>query len=156
MKAIRVVAATCVALAGAAALHASGPIAVYARVEKVARIIEPGAPELQRIQISGVFSIAAPDYANTFLPPARGYLYYVLPSSPTNRQAALSEWDDLKAVAGTGQIVAFGAQWQGTPRLRPADQRPESPDPYTLNVGIRKINGNTDYAPVRALIDFKP
>ena len=144
-----------VAVTGAVAVHASGPIAVYARVDKV--VIEPNADAAPgTVQIWGVFSVAKPKNANDFLPASRGYLYYALPSMPGYRQVALQEWNDLKAVAGTNQIVAFGSQLYGTPTVRKGDERPQSPDEYSLNFGIRKISGQTGHAPVRAILDFKP
>src|SRR2546426_1969292 len=155
MRAIRFVGAALLAAASVVAIHASGPIAVYARVDKV--VIEPNADAAPgTVQIWGVFSVAKPKNANDFLPAARGYLYYALPSTPGYRQIALQEWNDLKAIAGTNQIVAFGSQFQGTPTVRNADERAQSPDPYSLNFGIRKINGQTGNAPVRAILDFKP
>jgi len=155
MKAIRLVGAAMLAAASVVAIHASGPIAVYARVDKV--VIEPNVDaEHGTTQIWGVFSVAKPKNANDFLPAARGYLYYGLPSTPGYRQVALQEWNDLKAIAGTNQIVAFGSQLYGTPTVRKSDERAESPDTYSLNFGIRMISGHTSNAPVRAILDFKP
>jgi hypothetical protein len=76
-------------------------------------------------------------------------------ANDTDMQTARDEFHDLKTVAGTGDIYAFGAQWKGVPTVHPTDQKPASPDVFTLNVGIRKINGNTDFAPIKALRDFK-
>jgi len=155
MKAIRMVGAAILTAASVVAIHASGPIAVYARVDRV--VIEPN-PDAARgtIQIWGVFSVAKPKNANDFLPASRGYLYYTLPSMPGYRQVALQEWNDLKVIAGTNQIVAFGSQFYGTPRVREDDEQPLSPDEYSLNFGIRKISGQTGSAPVRAILGFKP
>src|SRR5262249_18271010 len=41
--------------------------------------------------------------------PHRGYLYFKLPAAIPAQAAALKEWADLKAVAGTGQPVMFGS-----------------------------------------------
>jgi len=156
MKSIRLVGATLLTLAGVVAsgvVHASDMVGVYGRVDKV--VMEPHDQAPQRIQVWGVFALASPDNGNDYLPAARGYLYYTLPS---NAGMALKEWNDLKAVAGTGQIVAFGSRWSTSikrARLRKPDERPESPDEYWMNVGLHKIT-RTDYAPVRAIIDFKP
>ena len=157
MKPIRLVGAGVLMLAGAvggSVVHASDMIGVYGRVDKV--VMEPNDQAPQRIQVWGVFAMASPENGNDYLPPARGYLYYTLPSSA---QLALKEWADLKAVAGTGQIVAFGTRFHSSPRrvrLRNAEERPESPDAYAMDIGLRKITGRTDYAPVRAITDFKP
>ena len=143
-----------VMLMSAVAVQASDMIGVYGRVDKV--VMEPNDQAPQRIQVWGVFAMASPDNGNDYLPPSRGYLYYTLPS---NAQLALKEWADLKAVAGTGQIVAFGTRYNTTRRrvrLRKADEPPDSPDAYAMDIGLRKITGRTDYAPVRAVLDFKP
>jgi hypothetical protein len=132
-------------------VHASDRTGVYARIDKV--VMEPDDRAPQRIQIWGVFSMA--DVRNPFdyLPAHAGYLYFSLPGNTT---LALREWTDLRAVAGTSQIVAFGSRWQPQPTLRAQGEAPQAPDPYPLNVGVMKINGRTDYAPVQALMAFKP
>jgi hypothetical protein len=131
-------------------LSASDRMSVYAKVDKV--ILEPNAETPTAVQIWGVFSIAQRENPNDYQPAARGYLYYALPSrSP---ELARREWNDLKTVAGTGEIVAFGSRWEGVPRLRQANDKPSNPDPYTLNTGVTKVQGNTRYAPIDALINF--
>ena len=125
--------------------------------------MEPNEQAPERIQVFGVFSIARKSSAQDFSAPASGYLYYRLPTKDDSvtpdldRQTTLNEWKDLKSVAGTNQIVAFGGQWVGVPAVHKADARPDSPDRYTLNVGIRKINADSaTFPPIRALRDFKP
>ncbi len=130
--------------------YASDPTAVYARVEKV--VVEGGADAPQAIQVWGVFAMAKPDDRNEYLAPARGYLYF---SRNSGSAAERAEWADLQQVAGTGQIVSFGSRYQLKARLRPAGERPMSPDPYSVNVGLTKVRGRTDYAPIRALAAFK-
>jgi hypothetical protein len=147
-------AAAIVATMGAAVAHASDMIGVYAKVEKV--VLEPGQGPPQRIQVWGVFALAEPKDPNTYQAPARGYLYYTLPS---NDGLARREWADLQSVAGTDQIVAFGSRYSQSgsrPHVRKADERPDKPDEYAMDIGLRKINGRTDYAPVRSIVEFKP
>ena len=147
-------AAAILATVGAAVVHASDMIGVYARVDKV--VMEPAEEAAQRIQVWGVFALADPQDPNAYRAPVRGYLYYTLPS---NAGLARREWADLKSVAGTGQIVAFGTRWsqsRAQPRVRKGDEPPAKPDEYTMDIGLRKINGRTDYAPVRSVIEFKP
>ena len=164
MSLLRVAAVAGVAIgvvaAGFGVVHASDPTALYARVDKV--ILEPNPDKPQAIQVWGVFSMAKPDDRNDYLPAARGYLYFKLPGAAAvgtyasaNEDTARKEWADLKAVAGTGQLVSFGSRLHLTARLRKSDETPASPDPYTTNFGVTKITGRTDYAPVRALLDFK-
>jgi len=125
---------------------ASDPMGVYARVDRV--VLEPNGDAPQTIQVWGVFATARPNDPNEYLPPARGYLYFKLPD---NARAARAEWADLSQVAGTGQIVSFASRYELRARVRPADERPASPDAYSLNLGLTKVRGRTDYAPVRAL-----
>ena len=40
--------------------------------------------------------------------------------------------------------------------MRKGDERPEKPDEYTMDIGLQKINGKSDYAPIRSVIDFRP
>jgi hypothetical protein len=130
--------------------HASDRVAVYAKVDRV--VLQPNAGPPDTIQIFGTFSIAERNNPNDYHPAARGYLYYRLPAE---RDAARREWSDLAAVAGTGQIVAFGSRWKGTPRVRDASDPPANPDDYTIDTGLTKVDGRTKYAPVRALADAR-
>jgi hypothetical protein len=130
--------------------YASDPAAVYARVDRV--VLGPNADSPQTIQVWGAFSMAKPDDRNDYLAPARGYLYFTLAG---DSQAVRAEWADLKQMAGTGQIVSFGSRDQLKARLRPLEERPTNPDTYSVNVGLTKVRGRTDYAPIRALAAFK-
>jgi len=140
---------TAFVLAAVATPHASDPVCVYAKVDRV--VIEPSAKAPETIQIWGVFAIARPDNGIDYEPAARGYLYYRVAAQP---DLVRREWNDLEQIAGTGQIVAFGSRWSGRPRLRQASEKPENPDRYSTSVGVTKINGNTGYAPIRSLLDF--
>jgi hypothetical protein len=131
--------------------YASDPAALYARVDKV--VLEPSAESPQAIQVWGVFALAKPGDRNEYLAPVRGYLYFTLPRG--SQSAAQAEWADLKAVAGSGLIVSFGSRYEFNARLRAADERPANPDPYSLNVGLTKVRGRTEYPPIRALIAFR-
>jgi hypothetical protein len=155
MNRFRILAVTCAAFTaalagGTARLHASNPVAVYARIDRV--VLAPDAKTPDTIQIFGVFSVAVPANGNDYQPAARGYLYLKLSG---NEQLARREWADLKSVAGTGQIVAFGMRYQFKPRLRKATEPPDAPDPYISTMGVTKVSGNTDYAPIRSLVDFR-
>jgi hypothetical protein len=137
-------------LAGMAELHASNPVAVYARIDRVVLAPNPDAPDT--IQVFGVFSLAVPTNGNDYAPPARGYLYL---TRAANDDLARREWADFKSVAGTRQIVAFGMRYQFKPRLRRADERPDAPDAYVSTMGVTKVSGHTDYAPIRSLVDYR-
>lgn len=134
---------------GAIGLSASDRVAVYGRVDRV--VLEPNADAPTAIQVWGVFSIAQARNPNDYQPAARGYLYYALPAKA---DLARREWADLKSVAGTGTIVAFGSRWEGVPQLRQPSDPPAKPDPYSINAGLTKIQGRVEYGPIRALLDF--
>jgi hypothetical protein len=136
-------------IAGCALAHASDFVGVYARIDKV--VLEPNSDAPERIQIWGVFAVASPDDRQNYLRPARGYLYFKL---DRNAPVARPEWNDLKQLAGSGQIVAFGFRGQKQV-LRKADEKPENPDPYITNIGLTKVSGKTDYPPVKALLEYK-
>lgn len=140
----------CLTVLAAAALHASDRVAVYARVDKV--VFAPDAANPTTVQVFGVFSIAKSDDPNEYQPAGRGYLYFTLPS---DERPARREWNDLKEVAGTGQIVAFGVRYGLKPRLRLDKEPPSNPDAYAIGSGVYKINGRTEYAPIRAIVDFR-
>jgi hypothetical protein len=125
---------------------ASGPIAVYALVDRVA--FEPSSEKPERIRISGVFSTAKEQF-NEYLPPQRGYLYFRLPRE--NEELARREWADLKSVAGTRQVVGLGSSWHATVHVTTPNAT--SPAEYPMGNGLVKIN--SDQPRARALLDYK-
>ena len=133
-----------VVVTGISALYASDFTGVYARIDRV--VIENDTA-----QIWGVFAAAKPDDRNDYLSPVRGYLYFKAEPNPA---LARNEWNDLKQVAGTGEVVAFGGR-PFTARIHKTDEKPANPDTYTTNTGVTRVRGRTDYSPVRALLDFK-
>ena len=95
-------------------VQASGPLGIYAVIERV--VFEPDRERPDRIQIWGAFVYAdgttAADLSGVSKP-VRGYLYFSLPTLPNRRLAdetaiVRREWADLGAVAGTGEAVGFG------------------------------------------------
>jgi hypothetical protein len=108
MKLVRLSLVLLILVALSAQLAASGQVSIYAIIEKV--VLEPNDREPERIQIWGAFTLSEQREDRT-LTPRRGYMYFVLPQIPgweSARAASLKEWADLKAIAGTGQAVAFG------------------------------------------------
>lgn len=134
----------------AAALRASDRVAVYARVDRV--VLAPDTGQPKTIQVFGVFSVATPNNPNDYQPAARGYLYFTLAGEEA---LARREWADLEAIAGTRQIVALGNRYTTKLRVRAEKDAPAAPDTYTIDAGLTKINGRTDYAPIKALLDFR-
>jgi hypothetical protein len=148
--------------------HASDWVAVYALVDKV--VMEPNAEHPERIQLWGVFSMAKPNDRQAYEAPQRGYMYFTLPPEgkvvlmpqlvgryPEERQAfARVEWSDFKTVAGKRQVVGFGSRFKPVKyRIRKADEKPANPDVYEVELGLSKVGSNTDYPPVKALLEYK-
>ena len=134
--------------------NASGPIGVYALVDKVA--FEPNADKPERIRISGVFSVAmdTPDNSTVYSAPQRGYLYFTLPGLPSvNQDLARREWADLKSIAGTRQIVGFGSSWHTKVRVRKPDEDAKAPDEYPIANGVIKLNADQPRA--KALLEYQ-
>jgi hypothetical protein len=135
---------------GLGVVHASGPISVYALVDKVA--FEPNGDKPERIRVSGVF-ITAGGQPGEYSAPQRGYLYFALPGG--NSELALREWADLKSVAGSHQVVGFGSSWFGEARarVRKPDEEAKAPDEYPMGNGLVKVN--PDQPRAKALLDYK-
>ena len=127
---------------------ASDWIGIYARIDKV--VFEPDATAPDRIQIWGAFALASKQDRNSYDPVKRGYLYYSL--KPGKEDVCRKEWADLKAIAGTDQIIGFGSRDLPPGRLRKTDERPADPDVYSVGFGLVKMSQRgTEYAPIREL-----
>lgn len=141
----RLVLALAMVLAAVVA-QASDRIGVYGVIDKV--VFEPNAENPERVQLWGAFAIATRNDRDFYDPVARGYLYVKLAD---NAKLARAEWRDLKALAGTQKIAAFSARFGQSLRLRTPSETPQSPDSYTLGVGVQVIRRDLDYAPIKAL-----
>jgi hypothetical protein len=115
---------------------ASDPIGIYAIVERV--VFEPSESAPQRIQIWGAFALA--HGVASYRDPQRGYLYYTM--TPGKEDICRKEWSDLKAVAGTGQGIAFGSRYDLKTRVRKDTDKPETPDTYPISFGVTKVRSD--------------
>jgi len=118
-------------------LLASGPLGIAALVERVE--FEPGAGRPQRIRVYGAFAFydGMAAQASTYTPAAAGFMYFRLPANGDVEQVR-KEWNDLAAVAGTGEAVAFG-RWGYIGEFRHLDTTGVSgPDfyAYVLTSGV--------------------
>ena len=132
-------------------LRASDQLGIYAIVEKV--VFEPSESAPQRIQIWGAFVVPVPMSSFQYKPAERGYLYFKI--APGKEEITRKEWADLKAVAGTGQGIAFAQYWVPNPNdpsgnpLHALEVRVHKagdsvvPDVYPLGIGVVKM-GNQD------------
>lgn len=131
---------------------ASDPVGIYAVVKKV--VFEPNATEPSRVQVWGAFSMSrtplavegggGPGYTDVMT----GYLYYFVPSDTSaaviqHNKTVLNEWMDLKAMAGTNEVVGFAGRRGPLGRVRPASEAPRDPDAYPpQNMGIIRLRDN--------------
>ncbi len=131
-------------LAGAAA-SASDPTGIYAIIDRV--VLEPETGDPERAQIWGAFALArgAREYAE----PVRGYLY--LEAAEDEQKICRREWTDLRKLAGSGKVVAFGNRWRQDVRVSPPTAKPEKPKRYPFGFGLTVIKP-TRYTPVRQLM----
>jgi|SRR5437667_1480488 len=129
---------------------ASDPVGIYALVDKV--VFEPNETNPERIQVWGAFAIAE-GYGYTYKNAERGYLYYKANSEKP--AACRNEWTDLKTVAGTGQIVAFGSRYTEKGKLRKKETKPENPDVYPVAMGLTKVKDRDDYEPLKQLAKMR-
>jgi hypothetical protein len=150
MKVALGIATTCVCAAlTTTALMASTSVGVFAIVDEVA--LEPTDSAPERIRIVGVFVVPVPMSSGLHQPPARGYLYFSM--NPAMAEAIRKDWADLKAAAGTGQVVGFGQYWVQTPHTTYStsgtmnrslevhvhnEGESASPEPYPVPKGIVK------------------
>jgi len=130
--------------------HASDWVAVYALVDKV--VLEPDADKPEQIQIWGVFATAKLNDRNLYEAPRRGYLYFKMPQE--KKDLARNEWSDFKEIAGKRKVVGFGNRYTMKPTVRKADEKPKDPDVYEVELGLVKDRSNTDYAPVKSLLEY--
>jgi len=135
---------------GAGRALASDPVGIYALVDKV--VFEPSEASPERIQVWGAFAIAEGN-GYTYKNAERGVLYYKVNSEKST--ACRNEWTDLKTVAGTSQIVAFGSRYGEKGKLRKKDAKVENPDVYPVAMGLTKVKGKDDYEPLKQLAKLR-
>ena len=128
-----------ITLSLSAVLQASDMVGIYGVVEKV--VVEPNDKAPERIQIWGAFAMAE-GRGSTYGPAQRGYLYYTCPAGQEN--VCRKEWSDLKSVAGKGTAVGIGMRYKPTGRVRKADEKVASPDPYPIQMGVLIVDNGVD------------
>lgn len=131
---------------------ASDPVGIYAVVNKV--VFEPNNTEPTSVQIWGAFSMSKTPLAVDggggagYTDVMSGYLYYAVPADTSaaivqRNKIILNEWMDLKAVAGTNEVVGFAGRRGPLGRVRPANEAPREPDAYPLqNTGVIRMRDN--------------
>ena len=136
-------------------LRASDPVGVYGIIDRVA--VTPAAGGSATVQIWGAFAVAVlPRPSGTYKPEdaygkaAKGYLLFRCPAFTGS--TCSKEVNDLKAMAGTGEVAGFGAAWRTPPRVRPNEEPAKDPDPYESNVGVVKLGKFGDYPTIAAAL----
>jgi hypothetical protein len=116
-----------------------GSIGIYAVIDEVT--FDQDGPSPNMVWISGVFVVPVSPSSGAYKEPQRGYLYFRIPAGA--EQIARKDWSQLKAAAGTGQVVGLASYWVPDPttgdnphhsldvRVRTAGDA-ASPDVYPL------------------------
>jgi hypothetical protein len=153
MKRITLLGAVIMALGLCADVRASGPIGIYALIEKVT--VE-GEKSDARVRIDGVFSLASKDVNNrlTYTAPQQGYLNLQIEAGA--EEACRREWADMQKLAGTGTVVGFGDSHEVRDfiHIRRASEKAEKPEPFPLGNGMTKLRDDADFAPVKDILSF--
>ena len=135
-----------------APVGASDPVGIYCVVNKV--VFEPNNAEPSRVQVWGAFSMSRSPLAVDggggagYTDVMSGYLYYAVPGDTNaaivqRNKIITNEWMDLKAVAGTNEVVGFAGRRGPLGRVRPASEAPREPDTYPLqNTGVVRMRDN--------------
>ena len=107
---------------------ADGRAGVYGYVHRV--VLEPGVEAPSRVQLWGVFVVAAAADRDGYHAPERGYLYF---SVPSDSRQAVADWLELKRLVDTNVSritpIAFGDDTMHV-RVRTSDEAPTAPDTY--------------------------
>jgi hypothetical protein len=79
-------------------------------------------------------------------------MYFKLPDEKPDM--ARNEWADFKSIAGKREAVGFGNRYMVKLRVRKPDEKPKAPDIYQVELGLVKVQSDTDYPPVKALFEY--
>jgi hypothetical protein len=112
------------ALMIAVGARGSDPVGIYALINKV--VLEPKEGTPQRIQVWGVFVLAS-QRGNHHTSPMRGYMDFK--AVPGKEDVCRREWADLKTIAGTDTVVAFGNSNAATGAVRKPQPESKPADP---------------------------
>ena len=107
-------------------------VGVYALIDQIA--LDQDDRLTTTVRISGIFMIPEWMSSGEYKTPQRGYLYFRIPSG--NEQSARNELNQLKAFAGTGQVVGFALYWVPNPN------DPRGNPHHSLEVRVR-ASGDT-------------
>jgi hypothetical protein len=167
MKPSRVLLSLLVLALLASSLYADGPVGIYAMVQKV--VFEPSEAAPKTLQVWGVFvwvdgGLKSPGPINL---PQRGYMYFKLPGKAAEAAASRKQWAEMKAIAGTSQIIAFG-DWNNSSafediyipvtggqedvRVRKQNEAPAKPITFPIKTGMVRIANDPSHESLRTLM----
>jgi hypothetical protein len=86
-------------------------IGIYGIVDQVT--FEPDEASPRSIRISGVFVVPVRLSSGDYRAPQRGYLRFQI--RPGEEEAVRKDWNEIRKLAGTGQVVGFGQYWMLDP-----------------------------------------
>ncbi|MBL8753643.1 MAG: hypothetical protein JNK15_10100 [Planctomycetes bacterium] len=139
------------AVAFAAAVPPSDPVACYATIDKV--VLLPDAQQPTQVELHGAFALAEGVSGSFYRAPERGVLRAKLGA---DADATRAQWRDLARVAGTGEVVAFGSRYESLDaksapwRVVAADAPAGELAPWPSGYGLTRTRG-IDHGPVRHL-----
>lgn len=108
---VSVVAVLLLSLAPTGVFAKNVSIGIYAVIDQVA--FEPDSALPNLVRISGVFVVPIAPSSGDYKAPQRGYLYFQI--RPGMEGPSRKDWNELKAIAGTGQVVGFAQYWVPDP-----------------------------------------
>ena len=103
-------------LASSAAWTKDATIGIYALIDRVTLAPDGDAPNT--IRISGWFAVPPAMSSGSYQAPRHGTLYFRLPASVEQADAARKDWLELKKLAGSGRVIGFGQYWVANPNDR--------------------------------------
>jgi len=110
-------------------------VGIYAVVDHV--MFEPDSSSPPNfLRISGIFVVPVPLSSGSYKSPQRGYLYFRI--TPGTEQATRKDWSELKAVAGSGKVVAFGQYWVPNP------EDPQGNPHHSLEITVHAEPNNAE------------
>ena len=127
---VSVAAVLLLSLAPTAVFAKNVSIGIYGVIDRVT--FEPDGTSPNLVRISGVFVVPVPVSSGQYKTPQRGYLYFRI--RPGMEQATRNDWNGLKSVAGTGQVVGFAQYWVPNP------DDPYGNPHYSLEVTVHPDN----------------
>lgn len=145
MRLIMRAAGPCVLCLLTSIASASDWVGIYAIIHEAQQL--PKGQPAEHIRLRGVFSLAI--NRREYTVPQYGWMQFKL--NAKSPQLCQNEWNDLVAVAGSGEAVAFAQRHKPLGRVHATVQTLDPGIEYVLHQGVRKVGTRTSYTPIRQL-----